>query len=146
MVVIRLARTGAKKRPFYHVVVADKRMARDGRYIKRVGYFNPIASGNNIRLKLDRELINGWLAKGAQPSGRVGKLIKEFDLHANGEAVIGEVQDKTIEKRHAASNAKKAAAAKAAEAAAAAEKAAEEAAAKAEADKAAKEAAEEKSE
>lgn len=128
MVVIRLARSGAKKRPFYHVVVADKRKARDGRYIKRVGYFNPIAGGDNIRLKLDRELINGWLAKGAQPSGRVSKLIKEFDQHANGEAVLGSTQDQHIEKRHAAKKAKKEAAAKAAAAAEAKAKAEAEAA------------------
>lgn len=78
MVVIRLARGGAKKRPFYHVVVTDKRNKRDGRYIERVGYFNPIAKGEEIKINLDLDKIQGWVSKGAQPSDRVNKLIEQF--------------------------------------------------------------------
>jgi len=76
MVTIRLARGGAKKRPFYHVVVADSRMPRDGRYIERVGFFNPVATGQEVRLQLKSERIDYWLSQGAQPSERVNKLIK----------------------------------------------------------------------
>jgi small subunit ribosomal protein S16 len=75
MVTIRLARGGAKKRPFYHVVVADSRMPRDGRYIERVGFFNPVATGQEVRLQLKSERIDYWLSQGAQPSDRVNKLI-----------------------------------------------------------------------
>ena len=63
MVVIRLARGGAKKRPFYHVVVTDKRNKRDGRYIERAGYYNPLAKGQEKRIHLDIETINSWIAK-----------------------------------------------------------------------------------
>jgi small subunit ribosomal protein S16 len=77
MVTIRLARTGAKKRPFYHIVVADSRRARDGRYIERVGFFNPIATGGEERLRVERERVDYWVSKGAQASERVAKLLKE---------------------------------------------------------------------
>ena len=77
MVTIRLARTGAKKRPFYHIVVADSRMPRDGRYIERIGFFNPVAVGGEERLRLDSERVDHWVSKGAQASERVAKLIKE---------------------------------------------------------------------
>lgn len=77
MVVIRLSRGGTNKRPFYHVVVADRRDARDGRCIERVGYFNPIASGKEIRLNLDIERIQYWISTGAQPSERVQTLLKD---------------------------------------------------------------------
>lgn len=76
MVVIRLSRTGAKKRPFYHIVVADKRRSRDGRFIEQLGYFNPIAAGQDIKLKLDLARAEHWIAQGAQPSDRVKALIK----------------------------------------------------------------------
>lgn len=78
MVTIRLARGGAKKRPFYHVVVADSRSKRDGRYIERVGFFNPIAKGQEERIRLDQERIQHWMGHGAQASGRVASLIKEW--------------------------------------------------------------------
>ncbi len=78
MVTIRLSRGGAKKRPFYHVVVTDSRSKRDGRYIERIGFFNPVAAGREERLRLDGERIEYWLGTGAQTSGRVGSLIKEF--------------------------------------------------------------------
>ncbi len=77
MVTIRLARGGAKKRPFYHVVVADSRSKRDGRYIERIGFFNPIARGKEERLRLDDAKVEHWLGNGAQTSERVASLIKE---------------------------------------------------------------------
>ncbi len=77
MVVIRLARGGQKNRPFYHVVVTDSRNSRDGRYIERLGFFNPLAKGAEERLRLDAERIEHWQSKGAQPSERVAKLIKD---------------------------------------------------------------------
>ncbi len=78
MVVIRLARSGAKKSPFYHVVVTDKRNARDGRLIERVGYFDPMARGRATLLELNQERIDHWVKQGAIPSDRVSKLIKQF--------------------------------------------------------------------
>ena len=77
MVSIRLARGGSKKRPFYHVVVSDSRSPRDGRYIERLGFFNPQARGQEESLRLDNERIDYWVSKGAQTSERVSKLIKE---------------------------------------------------------------------
>lgn len=77
MVTIRLARGGAKKRPFYHIVVADSRRARDGRYIERVGFFNPIAVGGEDRLRVDQARIDHWVGNGAQASDRVAQLLKE---------------------------------------------------------------------
>ncbi|MCF7986396.1 MAG: 30S ribosomal protein S16 [Methylovulum sp.] len=77
MVTIRLSRGGAKNRPFYHVVVTDSRNGRDGRYIERVGFFNPLARGNEERLRLDSERVQYWQSNGAQPSDRVAKLIKD---------------------------------------------------------------------
>jgi len=76
MVTIRLARGGSKKRPFYHVVVSDSRSPRDGRYIERLGFFNPGASGAEEGLRLDSDRIDYWVSKGAQPSDRVANLIK----------------------------------------------------------------------
>ncbi len=75
MVVIRLARGGAKKRPFYHVVVADKARARNGRFIENVGFYNPIAAGKEVKLNLNIERIQEWIKKGAQASDRVKHLI-----------------------------------------------------------------------
>ncbi len=77
MVVIRLARTGSKKRPFYHLSVADQRFPRDGRFIERVGFFNPVAKGQEERLRVDLERVEYWISKGAQPSDRVAVLLKE---------------------------------------------------------------------
>ena len=74
MVTIRLQRGGAKKRPFYQVVVADSRFARDGRFIERVGFFNPIAGGTEEKLRLDR--VEHWVAQGASLSERVATLVK----------------------------------------------------------------------
>ena len=78
MVVIRLSRTGAKKSPFYHIVVKDSRTPRDGRYIERVGYFNPVARGGEVRLNLDAERFGYWLSQGAQTSDRVAALWKQW--------------------------------------------------------------------
>lgn len=78
MVIIRLSRGGAKKRPFYHIVVADSRCPRDGRLIERVGIFNPIAKGQEIRLRIDTAILEKWLATGAQMSDRVKSLVKEY--------------------------------------------------------------------
>ena len=75
-VVIRLSRAGTKKRPVYHIVVADSRFPRDGRFIERLGYFNPLLpKENETRLKLDLEKVKGWMAKGAQPSDRVMRFL-----------------------------------------------------------------------
>jgi len=77
MLTIRLARAGAKKRPFFHITVADSRKPRDGRFVERVGYFNPISRGKEVRLEIDQERIDYWLSQGAQVSDRVLTLIKE---------------------------------------------------------------------
>lgn len=77
MVTIRLARGGSKKRPFYHLTVADSRNARNGRYIERVGFFNPVARGQEQRLRVDLDRVNHWIGQGAQTSERVAQLVKE---------------------------------------------------------------------
>ncbi len=77
MVKIRLARGGAKKQPFYHIVVTDSRNSRDGRNIERLGFFNPVARGQDERLRLDLSRVDHWLGEGAQLSERVSKLVKE---------------------------------------------------------------------
>ncbi len=77
MVTIRLSRGGAKKKPFYHIVVTDSRKPRDGRYIERVGFFNPMAKGQEVRLNIEDERVKYWIGQGAQTSDRVAKLLKE---------------------------------------------------------------------
>ncbi len=77
MVTIRLARGGAKKRPFYYVTVTNSRSARDGRFIERIGFFNPVAGGAEPRLRLDMERLAHWVSQGAQVSDRVAQLAKE---------------------------------------------------------------------
>ena len=77
MVKIRLSRGGAKKKPFYHIVVTDSRKARDGRNIERVGFFNPVAHGQEERLRLDLERVDYWTGVGAQISDRVKTLVSE---------------------------------------------------------------------
>ncbi|MCG9695954.1 30S ribosomal protein S16 [Shewanella sp. Isolate11] len=77
MVTIRLARGGAKKRPFYNIVVADSRNARDGRFIERVGFFNPLARGQEEALRLDLDRVEHWVSNGAATTERVAKLIKD---------------------------------------------------------------------
>ena len=77
MVTIRMARGGSKKRPFYHLVVTDSRKPRDSGYIERLGYFNPVARGQEVRLHLENDRIAHWLGLGAQPSDRVATLLKD---------------------------------------------------------------------
>ncbi len=84
MVSIRLSRGGAKKRPFYHIVVTDQRNRRDGRYIERLGFFNPVARGGEEKLRVDVGRIEYWIGHGARPSERVASLLK---AHPDGKAV-----------------------------------------------------------
>ena len=77
MVVIRLSRGGAKKRPFYNIVVIDSRRRRDSNYIERIGYFNPLARGGETRLHLEMEKLDKWVETGAQLSDRVASLVKQ---------------------------------------------------------------------
>jgi small subunit ribosomal protein S16 len=93
-VVIRLARAGTKKRPVYHVVVADSRYPRDGRFIERLGHFNPLLpKDNEARLKLDLDKVKSWMSKGAQPSDRVARFldaagIKKREARNNPEKAV----------------------------------------------------------
>lgn len=115
MVVIRLSRTGTNKRPFYYVVVADSRASRDGRYLERIGFYNPIAQGPEVYLRIDQERVSYWTGQGAQPTERVRDLIQEFTkigerTGAEYQAqMAGKVSNKA--KIRAAKKAKKAAAA-----------------------------------
>lgn len=77
MVTIRLQRGGAKKRPFYQIVVTDSRNSRDGRFIERLGFFNPIASGQAERIRIDFDRVEHWVGQGASLSDRVAKLVKD---------------------------------------------------------------------
>jgi len=77
MVKIRLSRGGAKKKPFYHIVVADSRNKRDGRRIERIGFYNPMAKGQEERLRLDLERVDYWTGVGAQLSERVANLVSQ---------------------------------------------------------------------
>ncbi len=77
MVVIRLTRGGAKKKPYYRVVVADSRRSRDGRFVEKLGFFNPVAQGKEERLRLDLERLDQWVSEGAQMSDRVASLVKQ---------------------------------------------------------------------
>jgi len=87
MVTIRLARGGTKKRPFYHLVVTDSRNPRDSSYIEQLGFYNPIAAGKEVPLKMVDERVQYWISKGAQPSQRVAKLLKDYVKIAAGEPV-----------------------------------------------------------
>jgi len=86
MVVIRLARGGSKARPFYHIVVADKRCRRDGRFIERIGFYNPLARGNDEPLRIAQDRLTYWLGVGAQPSETVERLIKQAPKAVPAEA------------------------------------------------------------
>ena len=86
MVTIRLSRTGAKKQPFYHITVKDSRSPRDGRFLEQVGFFNPVARGQEERLRLDLERVKYWMQHGAKPSERVAKLVKEAEQRVSTEA------------------------------------------------------------
>lgn len=82
MVTIRLARGGSKKSPYYYVTVADKRNARNGRFIERVGFYNPLARGQEEKLRIDVERVNYWQSQGAQVSQRVATLLKQATVAA----------------------------------------------------------------
>jgi len=82
MVTIRLSRGGAKKKPFYHIVVTDSRKSRDGRRIEQIGFFNPVAKGSEERLRMDLERMDYWTAVGAQMSDRVKSLLAEARTQA----------------------------------------------------------------
>lgn len=77
MVVIRLARGGAKKRPFYSMVVTDSRNRRDGRFVERIGFYNPVASGAAESLRISADRLNYWLGQGAQLSPTAARLVKQ---------------------------------------------------------------------
>ena len=83
MVTIRLSRKGAKKQPFYHIVVSDKRMPQTGRSIERIGFFNPVARGAEDRLRVDLDRVAHWQAQGAQMSDRVSVLVKAYRKQAS---------------------------------------------------------------
>ncbi len=106
MVTIRLARGGAKKRPFYGIMVADSRRSPRGRFIERVGFFNPRAVGGEERMRVDTDRVEYWISQGAQPSDRVASLLKQF---AKGPEALAAETAKLV----AATDAKKAAADKA---------------------------------
>ncbi len=82
MVTIRLSRVGAKRRPFYHIVVTDSRKKRDGRSIERLGFYNPVATGQEVMLKIDTDRVNYWVGNGAKTSDRVARLIKDYSAAA----------------------------------------------------------------
>ena len=77
MVIVRLARGGSKKRPFYSINVCDSRCRRDGRFIERIGYYNPMAAGQAVRLNVNQERLAYWQSPGAQLSETVARLVKE---------------------------------------------------------------------
>ena len=82
MVVIRLSRGGSKKRPFYNIVVAEQKNRRDGRFLERVGFYNPLASGNAETLRLSLDRLNHWVSNGAQPSEAVTRLVRDAKAKA----------------------------------------------------------------
>lgn len=131
MVVIRLSRGGAKKSPYYHLVVTDSRNSRDGRYIEQIGFYNPLARGKASLIEINKERVSHWLEKGALMSDRVSYLMSQYEKLKANPALIAE----RLAKRKAAEKAKKeaveAAKAKEAEEAAKAKEAEAAAAAKA---------------
>ncbi len=90
MVIIRLARSGAKKNPFYHITVADRAAKRDGRFIERLGFFNPVAKGAAEGLRLNLERVDHWVGVGAQPTDKVKKLITRARAIAKAQAPAAE--------------------------------------------------------
>ena len=126
-VVIRMSRAGTKKRPFYHIVVADSRFPRDGRFIERLGFFNPLLpKDNNERLKLDLEKVKAWMAKGAQPTDRIMRFLDKAGV---AKRETRHNPEKAVPRKERKANAEQAT--KDAETAAAAAKAAKEAKAEA---------------
>ncbi len=90
MVVLRLARAGSKKRPFYHIVAADRRDARDGRFIEKLGFYNPVAKSNTPSHRLDLEKAKQWIKNGAQPSDTVARIISLVEQNGNPEQAVKE--------------------------------------------------------
>jgi small subunit ribosomal protein S16 len=88
MVVIRMARGGAKNRPFYNIVVADSRMPRDGRFIERIGFYNPKAASSEQKFRLALDRVAHWVGQGAQPSDAVKKLIKRGKHEVAGKPAV----------------------------------------------------------
>ena len=133
MVKIRLARGGAKKKPFYSIVATDSRKRRDSGYIERIGYFNPVARGQEVRLTIEEDRLEYWASQGAQLSDRVKQLVKEFkDPSIREKRLAAQAAKVEAAKAKAEAEAKAAAEAEA-KAAAEAEAAAEEASAEEEA-------------
>lgn len=97
MVAIRLARGGTKKRPFYYIIVTDSRNRRDGRYIERIGFFNPIATEREESLRIDQARLKYWLAVGAQPSERVEQLVKQSAKDAPVAELVTVTSDVVVE-------------------------------------------------
>lgn len=113
MLTVRLSRGGAKKRPFFNVVVTDSRNSRDGRFVERVGYFNPIAKGGEKRLVIDNDKLAHWVNVGAKLSDRVSTLVKEAAMGGEQVAAKKEAKKaKTATKKAAALKAKQEAEAK----------------------------------
>ncbi len=106
MVIIRLSRGGSKKRPFYNMVVADSRKSRDGRFIERVGFYNPSASAGAEGLRIDQDRVAFWKDNGAQLSDTVKRLVK---FHAKGPEYAAAHKEKEVAKTEAKAAAKKAA-------------------------------------
>ena len=120
MLVIRMARAGTKKRPFYHIVLADSRSARDGRFIERLGYYNPLLpKDKEERLKLDLDKVKEWMKKGAQPSDRVTRFLDaagvvKREKHNNPEKAVPRKERKALKEEAAKAKEASDAAAKAA--------------------------------
>ena len=102
MVTIRLARGGAKKRPFYGIMVADQRRSPRGKFIERVGFYNPRATGGEERLRIDTERVDYWVSQGAKPSDRVSSLLKQFALGPEALAAEQAKRDEAKVKKRAA--------------------------------------------
>ena len=94
MVVIRLSRAGAKKRPFYHICVSDRRNKRDGKFIERIGFYNPIAKPTEEKIRFDDERYDHWLSVGAKPSDTVLMLLKRSKM---SEEEINKIEEKKVE-------------------------------------------------
>jgi small subunit ribosomal protein S16 len=98
MVIIRLARAGSKKRPFYHFTVADSRVARDGRFIERLGFYNPVARGAEEGIRIDLARLDHWVGQGARLSERVAKLVKDYrKANQGGETKAQAAEEAAVE-------------------------------------------------
>ena len=93
MVTIRLARHGGKKKPFYHVTVAERSAKRDGRFIERVGFYNPVARGQEEELRIDLDRLDYWLSTGAQPTDRVRQLVGRWRKTVAQQALAAAAED-----------------------------------------------------